>query len=335
MYLMDCEMNDQQRVAIQTALKALIGMDVLFSHLSQDYTQYNAVDTAREAINDLREALEISSGGTESSCGGMAQPAVKESLTVETAVSDYDREFWGDGQDHICDATEMVQEPVAITDGMAYAFHHAITDGSLGADEVEVIKIGLREAFANTAQTTTPNLNCKSVQKRLATSWGYVRKEEYDMAKVAAAMQTALGAMLTAQNTLIFKCGGGTRPMERETVDDLVNAITAVQMALAQPTIKESLTVQDAGMVQPVSHVWDGVGERCIVCGDKDWMASQYCPGKLIAPPTAAQAARQMRDAAAQKCIELMHKQTTHEAVEAVCAVGKAIAALPIPGENK
>jgi len=45
---------------------------------------------------------------------------------------------------------------------------------------------------------------------------------------------------------------------------------------------------------------------------------------------TAAQAARQMRDAAAQKCIELMHKQTTHEAVEAICEVGKAIAALPV-----
>ena len=38
-----------------------------------------------------------------------------------------------------------------------------------------------------TTQPTSPNLNCKSVQRRLATSWGYVRKEEYDMARVAAA----------------------------------------------------------------------------------------------------------------------------------------------------
>ncbi|HIH3104711.1 TPA: DUF551 domain-containing protein [Escherichia coli] len=32
---------------------------------------------------------------------------------------------------------------------MAYAFHHALSDSSLGADEVEEIKTGLRAAFAN------------------------------------------------------------------------------------------------------------------------------------------------------------------------------------------
>ncbi|EPA2639917.1 DUF551 domain-containing protein [Escherichia coli] len=32
---------------------------------------------------------------------------------------------------------------------MAYAFHHALSDSSLGADEVEEIKAGLRAAFAN------------------------------------------------------------------------------------------------------------------------------------------------------------------------------------------
>lgn len=51
-----------------------------------------------------------------------------------------------------------------------------------------------------------------------------------------AAMTMALGAMLTAQNTLIFKCGGELRPMERETLDDLVEAITFVQLALAAKT---------------------------------------------------------------------------------------------------
>lgn len=40
-------------------------------------------------------------------------------------------------------------EPVAVNDDMAYAFHHALTDGALGADEVEEIKTGLRAAFAN------------------------------------------------------------------------------------------------------------------------------------------------------------------------------------------
>nr|WP_252360105.1 dienelactone hydrolase family protein [Escherichia coli] len=41
--------------------------------------------------------------------------------------------------------------PVEINDDMAYAFHHALSDSSLGADEVEEIKTGLRAAFANVA----------------------------------------------------------------------------------------------------------------------------------------------------------------------------------------
>lgn len=47
-------------------------------------------------------------------------------------------------------------EPVAVNDDMAYAFHHAISDSSLGADEVEEIKIGLRAAFANVAALPAP-----------------------------------------------------------------------------------------------------------------------------------------------------------------------------------
>lgn len=37
---------------------------------------------------------------------------------------------------------------VTITDAMAYAFHHALTDGPLGDDDAEDIKTGLRAAFA-------------------------------------------------------------------------------------------------------------------------------------------------------------------------------------------
>ncbi|HHI2871720.1 TPA: DUF551 domain-containing protein [Escherichia coli] len=38
---------------------------------------------------------------------------------------------------------------MSVNDDMAYAFHHALSDSSLGADEVEEIKAGLRAAFAN------------------------------------------------------------------------------------------------------------------------------------------------------------------------------------------
>lgn len=46
-----------------------------------------------------------------------------------------------------------VQEPVAITERMAFAFHNAITDGALGTDDLMDIMRGLEAAFAH---ITTP-----------------------------------------------------------------------------------------------------------------------------------------------------------------------------------
>nr|DAU08530.1 MAG TPA: hydrogenase/urease nickel incorporation protein [Caudoviricetes sp.] len=40
-------------------------------------------------------------------------------------------------------------ESITVTDDMAYAFHHALTDSMIGADDVEEIKTGLRAVFAN------------------------------------------------------------------------------------------------------------------------------------------------------------------------------------------
>ncbi|GDL62918.1 DUF551 domain-containing protein [Escherichia coli] len=45
--------------------------------------------------------------------------------------------------------------PVEINDDMAYAFHHALSDSSLGSDEIEEIKTGLRAAFANVSFPVT------------------------------------------------------------------------------------------------------------------------------------------------------------------------------------
>lgn len=47
-------------------------------------------------------------------------------------------------------------EAVAVTDDMAYAFHHALSDSSLGADDVEEIKAALRAAFASVTATPAP-----------------------------------------------------------------------------------------------------------------------------------------------------------------------------------
>jgi len=50
----------------------------------------------------------------------------------------------------------LTAEPVVITDDMVYAYHHALSDSSLGSDEVEEIKTGLRAAFANVTAPPAP-----------------------------------------------------------------------------------------------------------------------------------------------------------------------------------
>ena len=52
----------------------------------------------------------------------------------------------------------MDSEPVAVTDDMAYEFHHALTDSMIGSDDVEEIKTGLRAVFAN---LTAPVVSAK------------------------------------------------------------------------------------------------------------------------------------------------------------------------------
>ena len=70
------------------------------------------------------------------------------------------RETYGPGSNVVLPAEEAEElarialvsleaGPVAVSDDMAYAFHHALSDSSPGADEVEEIKAGLRAAFAN------------------------------------------------------------------------------------------------------------------------------------------------------------------------------------------
>ncbi|TXE26198.1 hypothetical protein FOT62_23515 [Serratia marcescens] len=47
-------------------------------------------------------------------------------------------------------------QPVQVTDGMALDFHHALTDGSIGNDELEEIKVGLRAALCNVTAPPAP-----------------------------------------------------------------------------------------------------------------------------------------------------------------------------------
>jgi hypothetical protein len=93
------ETNHQRKVDMTKdellckALKALEDMDILFSHLSQDCTAYNAVDRAREAITAIKQAI---------------------SAPVQEPVVRWDSDGWGDLLvDSLPDGTLLYTTPPA------------------------------------------------------------------------------------------------------------------------------------------------------------------------------------------------------------------------------
>ncbi|EOD2838560.1 DUF550 domain-containing protein [Raoultella ornithinolytica] len=80
---------------------------------------------------------------------GITDEQITQAMIEKLAVNK--QREWPESKDgeprlHIKDQPSAVGP---VTDAMAYAFHHALTDGPLGDDDVEDIKIGLRAAFAN------------------------------------------------------------------------------------------------------------------------------------------------------------------------------------------
>lgn len=57
--------------------------------------------------------------------------------------------FWEIGRESAAQAQPLDVQPIEITDSMALAFHNAITDGSVGQEDVDDIKTGLRAVCAN------------------------------------------------------------------------------------------------------------------------------------------------------------------------------------------
>ena len=90
----------------------------------------------------------------------------------------------------------------------------------------------------------------------------------------------------------------------RETLDKFASAADAAaadegrrcdgsgSLPVSTDDWKECPSCNGAGC-KPVSHTWDEDGERCLKCGDKDWMADESCSERLVtaAPSTAAQGA--------------------------------------------
>ncbi|WP_414453139.1 MULTISPECIES: DUF551 domain-containing protein [Enterobacter] len=83
-------------------------------------------------------------------------------------------------------------EPVSVNDDMAYAFHHAISDSSLGSDEVEEIKAGLRAAFAN---VTAPPAPVVDADDNFYSWFGREWHEHYQQNQYTTAAKQMLGFM--------------------------------------------------------------------------------------------------------------------------------------------
>ena len=80
----------------------------------------------------------------------------------------------------------------AVTDGMALAFHRALTDGSIGQPEVDEIKTGLRAALA--AAPTPPVSEDRKDAEREATLLGKVERQ-------SAALKLAREALFDMQDS--------------------------------------------------------------------------------------------------------------------------------------
>ncbi|VAL08411.1 hypothetical protein [Enterobacter hormaechei] len=83
-------------------------------------------------------------------------------------------------------------KPVSVNDDMAYAFHHAISDSSLGSDEVEEIKAGLRAAFAN---VTAPPAPVVDADDNFYSWFGREWHEHYQQNQYTTAAKQMLGFM--------------------------------------------------------------------------------------------------------------------------------------------
>ena len=100
------------------------------STITKEFTKEQLIEQARKNIEVLRGAAERIPGASDA--------AVIHLKLAEIALA------------------SIEAEPVSVNDDMAYAFHHAISDSSLGSDEVEEIKAGLRAAFANVTAPPAP-----------------------------------------------------------------------------------------------------------------------------------------------------------------------------------
>jgi hypothetical protein len=100
------------------------------------------IEAMRKQIETLQAQLQSPVNVHSNMCRGIIAPITFDMLAH--VLGDDAKQEWIAAQ-----AQPLDIRPLEITDGMALAFHHAITDGSIGQQDVDEIKIGLRAAFIN------------------------------------------------------------------------------------------------------------------------------------------------------------------------------------------
>lgn len=114
-------------------------------------------------------------------------------------------------------------ETVAVTDDMAYAFHHALSDSSLGADEVEEIKDGLRAAFANVTSPPAPVSVPECFKRLLHHAYGMTMGHDWNKgtmaghhrAKLCQAVEDCRAAMLQGADVTFTNEGNKNHPEDK------------------------------------------------------------------------------------------------------------------------
>ncbi|WP_192903321.1 hypothetical protein [Burkholderia thailandensis] len=69
---------------------------------------------------------------------------------------------------------------------------------------------------------------------------------------------------------------------DSHTIDDLIDR--AIVPVLAASTVEQHEAAPAGMRAESSSHQWDKFGERCMKCGDKDWMNTPACSGGKAQP---------------------------------------------------
>jgi len=104
-------------------------------------------------------------------------------------------------------------EPVAINDYMAFAFHHALSDSSLGADDVEEIKTGLRAAFANVTYPPATVSVPECFKRLLHHAYGMTMGHDWNKGTMAGHHRTKLCQAVEECRAAMLQGADGNSPV--------------------------------------------------------------------------------------------------------------------------